>query len=186
MSARTIELTQGYVATVDAEDYDRLIDGPKWQARIDYHADGGVRTVYAKRNVRRADGTWTTQRMHSALLPDASLVDHIDGDGLNNTRANLRPASGAENQRNASRRRDNTSGFKGVSWDKREGKWRAYIHADGRQRHAGHHADPQTAARAYDAAARELHGEYASLNFALPGERSALTGEIVPALAAAA
>jgi hypothetical protein len=100
------------------------------------------------------------------LCPQYREVDHIDRDGLNNRKSNLR--EGAEiNARNQGIRKDNTSGFKGVSWheDGKYGKWRAEIQVNGKQHRFGHFDDKDGAARAYDAAVREYFPPGAYLNF---------------------
>lgn len=101
-------------------------------------------------------------------------LDHVDGNGLNNTRANLRPATNAQNNHNERLRATNTSGYKGVHWVRTNSKWRAEIRIDGRNRHFGYFVDPLDAARAYDAAARSAFGAFACLNFPLDGEQGAL------------
>lgn len=166
MSTVEIPLTHGLVALVDAADAD-LVLAYKWTARPD------GRNVYAARKVRRPDGTRTTQFMHS-LLTGYSRVDHVDGDGLNNRRGNLREATARQNGRNARNRVDNTSGFKGVTWEKQRRRWAARITAgDASRLTIGRYPTAEDAARAYDDAARELHGEYATVNFPQPGERAA-------------
>lgn len=152
-----IPLTGGLVAIVDAEDAARILGMGAWQAKR------SGQTYYARKNIWRA-GRYMTITMHAVIL-DVPLVDHVNGNGLDNRRSNLRPANFAENARNRPRRSDNTSGYKGVSWNRRNGKWQAYIGADRRQISLGHHATAEDAARAYDAAARELHGVFARLNF---------------------
>lgn len=89
------------------------------------------------------------------------IVDHIDLDTSNNAIANLREASKAENCQNAKRRRDNTTGFKGVSFHKQRGKFRATIQVDGKSRHLGLFAAPETAHAAYIAAAEQSFGQFA-------------------------
>jgi hypothetical protein len=71
------------------------------------------------------------------------------------------------------RRAGSTSGFKGVTWFKRDSKWMAQIGINGKNRYLGYYETAEQAARAYDIAARELHGEFATLNFPQPGERAA-------------
>jgi hypothetical protein len=88
-------------------------------------------------------------------------IDHVDGNGLNNSIANLREATHAENQHNRGAKANNTSGFKGVCWAKRSGKWVATITVGRRQRHLGFFDDPAEAHAAYCAAAGEMHGEFA-------------------------
>ena len=153
-----IPLTQGRVALVDDEDAALVLASGNWRALRN-------RTIfYAARHIRRTDGRRTTQRMHT-LLTGWPYVDHVNGNGLDNRRANLRPATNQENQRNRGKQENNTSGFKGVGWHKRIGKWQASVRVDGRLVHLGYHATPEAAARAYDAAALEHHGEFAHLNF---------------------
>lgn len=91
-------------------------------------------------------------------------VDHINMDKTDNRRCNLRLASHAENQRNKGLRADSTTGFKGVCFDKRAGNYVAYINADGVRTYLGRFSDKYKAAKAYDKAAKELHGDFARLN----------------------
>jgi hypothetical protein len=77
----------------------------------------------------------------------------------------LRICNRAENERNKVKQKNNTSGYKGVSWDKAGKKWCSKIRINNRLNHLGYHKDPQDAARAYDTAARELFGEFAKTNF---------------------
>ena len=166
MSTVEVPLSRGHVAIIDAADAATVL-AHKWYAR----AYG--RNFYAVREVRGANGKRTTLRLHK-FLTGYSTTDHVNGDGLDNRRSNLRPATTAENIQNSRRRVDNTTGFKGVCWHKAHLKWRAYIAADGQSpRHLGYYGTAEEAARAYDAAARDLHGEYATLNFPAAGERAA-------------
>jgi hypothetical protein len=153
---REIPLTQGYVAIVDADDYDRVMAAGNWFAVVDHH------TQYATHKIRRGDGTRTKQSLHT-FLTGWGIVDHRNGDGLDNRRANLRPASVSENAMNRGLAANNTSGFKGVS--RKRNRWQAAIKLDGNTRYLGMFATPEEAARAYDAAAREFFGEFARLNF---------------------
>lgn len=154
---RTIALTRGYVATVDDADYERL-------AAHRWYAHPGSRAVYAAR--RALDGGRSrVVFMHRMLLdvPAGFEVDHRDGDGLNNRRANLRLATRAQNNRNARLRRDNASGYKGVSYrpgQRGTRKWRARIKAHGRSQHLGWFATPEEAHAAYRVASAALHGEF--------------------------
>lgn len=91
-------------------------------------------------------------------------IDHIDGNRDNNAIANLREATNGENLRNRGPQRDNTSGFKGVTWDRERGKWTAQINLRGKHHHLGRFDNKKDAARAYDLAAARLHGEYAYQN----------------------
>lgn len=110
-------------------------------------------------------------------LSDKLFVDHINGDHLDNRKCNLRISTVKENSRNARIRNDNTSGFKGVSFFRRRGKYRAYINIDQKQKHLGYFNNPEEAARAYDKAARFFFGEYACLNFPDDDEQSCFREE---------
>jgi hypothetical protein len=153
---REIQLSRGLVALVDDTDYERAIAAGKW------YAQSGWRTFYATRNVQRAGGSRTKLLLHM-FLTGWSYVDHINGDGLDNRQTNLRPATHAENARNRRMHSDNASGFKGVFADRR--RWRAGIVTNGARRDLGCWGTAEEAARAYDSAAREFHGEFARLNF---------------------
>jgi len=90
-------------------------------------------------------------------------VDHINGDPLDNRRANLRVVDAAQNQWN--RKPNAGSAYKGVSWHPRKAKWQVRIRAQRHRYFLGYYADPGYAAQVYDAASRLLHGAYAHLNF---------------------
>jgi len=158
-----IELSQGLKAVVDDADAD--LAAVKWRAMR------CARTVYAFRSVRR-NGRAMNVFMHRIILGRklgrnllaGKQTDHIDCDGLNNARANLRPASPSQNKANARKIRSNTSGYRGVSWDRRKGKWAASIRIDGVQRRLGRYGSREEAAVAYDRAAKEQWGAYARPN----------------------
>lgn len=154
-----IVLSSGLLARVDEADYARVVAAGPWHATP---SRGG--RIYAQRGVRRADGRRTTQKLHT-FLTEWRQVDHRNGDGLDNRRANLREANRTQNNANARRRVDNTSGFKGVTFDARINRWSARIHVNNQRRSLGYHATAEEAARAYDAAAHEAFGEFARPNF---------------------
>jgi hypothetical protein len=163
--SREIPLSRGYVAIVDDADYAQVMAAGPWHACLNW------RTVYAQRNVPRAGGQRTSQSMHT-FLTGWARVDHRNGDGLDNQRSNLRTATGSQNGANMRRPKNNTSGFKGVSWHKVNRRWTARIGIASKIHHIGCYDTAEDAARAYDVAAREQYGEFAALNFPLPGERS--------------
>jgi hypothetical protein len=104
--------------------------------------------------------------MHRFLIGEAGLyVDHRNGDGLDNRRANLRSATNSQNQANRGKSKRNKSGFKGVYFHKPAQKFLASIQFEGKLRHLGLFADPIEAAKAYDAAALEYFGQFAKTNF---------------------
>lgn len=150
-----VTLTKGYEAVIDAADV-HLVEGWSWYALIKQ------RTVYACRS-DYSDGRLRKVRMHRALMAaqDGFEVDHRNGNGLDNRRSsNLRLATPAQNQHNQRLSRSNTSGFKGVCWDKGAGKWMAYINLGGKGRYLGRYETPELAHAAYAAASAELHGEF--------------------------
>lgn len=127
---------------------------------------GQGKHVYARRTITR-DGRQTAEFLHT-FLTGWSLVDHINHDGLDNRRCNLRPATHAENRRNMLKRtmrsgRPSLSQYKGVA-PKRQ-KWRAQIVVDRKEIYLGVFSSEEEAAHAYDKAARQYHGEFALLNF---------------------
>lgn len=93
------------------------------------------------------------------------LIDHINGDGLDCRKVNLRPCNHAENMRNRARHKNNKSGYKGVYWREFCGKFAGQITCNGKREHLGYFTDKILAARAYDDAAKRLFGEFARLNF---------------------
>ncbi len=159
--SRTIPLSRGYVAVVDDEDYEWLSER-KWFATQDRK---NVST-YAYRTEMR-NGRTRYISMHRVILdaPKGMTVDHIDGNGLNNTRANLRLATVAQNTRNMKIKSGYSSRFKGVHWATRPKRWRATIHVGDKIFSLGEYRDEERAALAYDEAARHHFGEFARLNF---------------------
>jgi len=151
-----VALTKGYETVIDACDIPAILEF-KWHAAV----HSGV--VYARRCAGRdASGRQKFEMMHRRLVspPDDGCVDHVNGNGLDNRRLNIRTASRAENNRNAKRRIDNTSGHKGVSFHRRLGKWQAYINYEGKRRSLGYFNVENEAADAYRAASLILHREF--------------------------
>jgi hypothetical protein len=92
-------------------------------------------------------------------------IDHIDRDRMNNRWDNLREATGTQNQANRGMQSNNTSGYRGVSWDKSRQKWAVRTQYKGSVKTLGRHDTPEEAARAYDAFLLATKGDYANLNF---------------------
>lgn len=158
---KTIKLTQGQIALVDDEDFDRL-NGFRWSVTWNKH----TKSFNATRSSPRVNGKRHTIRMHREIL-NAKLgeeVDHINHDTVDNRRENLRLCSTGQNCVNRRRRVDNTSGFKGVSWDNGHGKWRSRLMVNRKPHYLGRFATALEAAIAYDRAARDEFGEFALTN----------------------
>ncbi|MCK4958549.1 MAG: HNH endonuclease, partial [Planctomycetes bacterium] len=156
---RRIPLTRGRFAIVDAEDYARL-------SRYNWYAKGGPHTFYAvRRGMRNTEKR--TVFMHRVITdaPGGLVVDHIDHNGINNCKSNLRVCTAAENNRNTRGRSDSKSRYKGVNWGNRDRKYSARICCNGKRITVGHFDDEVKAAKAYDKKAKELFGEFAYLNF---------------------
>lgn len=152
------------VAKIDTEDLPLILDGNgRWHA---WKGPGSL-TVYV---VRRHRGLRIGQNMHRIIFRAASEIDidHVNRDGLDNRRLNLRPATQAENTHNRAGFRGSSSRYKGVHLASPGGKWRAAITYAGRTLHLGRLLIETEAAKAYDAAARRLYGEFAYTNFGEP------------------
>lgn len=157
---RLIGLTRGMSAMVDDCDYDSLNEF-RWYTNKNY------RTYYAA--TKRPE---QTVQMHRVILsaPMGVLVDHIDGNGLNNQRANLRFASPSENTAHRLHRPAVTSSrYRGVTYNRRTSSWQAGIKVAGKSRHLGLFECEDVAAHAYDAAARRTWGQFAVCNFPMEG-----------------
>ena len=155
---RTIPLSKGQVAIVDPEDYDAL-SGFKWYARWDEHSQ----TFYAIRHDQTSEKPNRMAQMHRQILgvPPGTVVDHRDGNGLNNRRLNIRPATESQNQHNRGPVKNTLTGLKGVSFSKPTGKWMARIRMNYKRLWLGLFDTPEEASAAYIEAAKRLHGEFA-------------------------
>lgn len=151
---RRIPLTRGKYAIVDPEDYE-------WLMKYKWHAsDGRGGNFYA---VNRK-----MQKMHRLIMnaPKGKVVDHINRNGLDNRKANLRPATHTQNMWNNGQRVERfSSKYRGVSWHKRLKRWAAIISINGKPKTIGYFKDEVKAAKAFDKVAKELRGEFAVLNF---------------------
>lgn len=154
-----VPLTKGYEAIIDAEDA-KLIGAENWCVTGPGVQIGGG-CIYAMRRAK-CDGVMTTIKMHRLIInaPDGFQIDHIDGNGLNNRKENLRVVTPAQNLKNRRLSRHNTSGFKGVSWSKSRQKWMANIFSDGRAYHLGEYDSPEEAHKAYVEGSKRYHGDY--------------------------
>jgi len=148
-------LTKGFVALVDADDA-TLLHGS-------FHAHpsrSGV-NVYAANSKR--------QYLHRIVLtaPINTVIDHRNGNGLDNRRSNLRLGNKSQNQSNRRKMPGKASRFKGVCYSERRKKWEARVCASYRRYLLGYYDTEEDAARAYDAGAKRVHGEFARTNESL-------------------
>jgi hypothetical protein len=159
---KPVPISQGLVALVDEADL-HLVSPFNWSAQ-------------------RSGNTWYAYRRHGAskqfmhqIIGGFPRTDHINGNGLDNRKINLRPATHVQNGQNMRKSRG-TSRYKGVSRQADRQLWKAEIKSGGRRLFLGRFKEEELAARAYDATARSLFGEFAALNFPCDGERSAHRG----------
>lgn len=154
---KRIQLPGGFTTLIDDED-EALVAGYRWRTlllpKLRYvHAWHGSQHLY----------------MHRLILgaPKGKHVDHRNGDGLDNRRANLRLATPSQNHANGGpnvRKRGKSSRYKGVYWSKHRNTWAAGIHISGKSYFLGHHPTEEAAAAAYDRAAIKTWGEFAKTN----------------------
>lgn len=152
---KTIPLTQGKHAMVDDEDFDRINSMGKWQAHF---LNGSWYACISKQR----DGRREHFLMHRVILglKPGEVKDHRDRDGLNNQKHNLRPCNHSQNRCNRGMSVNNTSGFIGLSLNKRNGKWKVFV----KHRYYGIFDTKIEAARKYNEIASQLFGEFAVLN----------------------
>ena len=150
---KEIQLSQKQLALVDDEDYLTLI-AFKWCVQRTRHHTYVVTGTAKTRKV-----------MHRVIMnpPDGMFVDHVDGNGLNNQKSNLRLATRNQNGYNQKPHKG-TSKYKGVSWVERDQVWVSKIRVNGKRIHVGSFKTEEDAAIAYDTKAVELHGEFANTN----------------------
>ena len=149
---KEIPLTQGQVALIDDEDFER-VNKFKWQATKKRNG------YYARRSVYGGNSIY----LHSFIMNTRSQLDHIDHNGLNCQKINLRLANHSQNQQNTKKKNSGTSQYKGVSWNGK--KWFAQIKINGITKYIGLYDNEIDAAKAYDLEAEKLFGEFAQLNF---------------------
>jgi hypothetical protein len=162
----TVVNISGHDVMLDDEDVERVVV-LKWC--VDRYAVKKRGQCYFKHTINyiKNDGKGHTckQMVHRFIMGcipgDGKVVDHIDGNTLNNQKSNLRICTMAENSRNRKRNKNNTSGYKGVSYSAQRKKWQAQIRVDGGIEYLGLFADPTSAHEAYKEAALKYHGEFA-------------------------
>lgn len=173
---KEIKLTQGKVALVDDEDFEYL-------DQFNWHTSTYRELSYAKRNIYTGK-LHTLSHMHREIFEYRGIdltgleVDHINGDGLDNRRSNLRLATHQENLANCAKRsatRNKNHGFKGITLNPANGRWIAQIMVDGVHIECGDYSTPGEAAKAYDEAAIRYFGEFAKTNNVLMNADNPIT-----------
>lgn len=151
---KTIYTQEGAEVQVDDEDYP-ILSRHKWYL----HNGHNTKTKYAHTNIHG------TLLMHRLIVgSNTVVVDHIDHNGLNNQKANLRVISDSQNKHSGPLRKDNKTGYKGVFYVASRGKYVAYIRKNNKRKHIGVFDDKYSAAEAYNKVALELYGEQAYQN----------------------
>ena len=152
---KQIQLKSGETVLVDDEDFDNLSCFSWYKSR-----------KYAITNIRISKGVWKSVFMHRMIVDckPGQYVDHVNNNGFDNRKSNLRICTQAENNRNKPAASKNASGFKGVSLYKKTGKWVAYIGTNGKNKNLGYFDTPEAAHEAYKQAAQQYHGNFARFN----------------------
>lgn len=159
------KVAAGRVTLIDESD-SGLVGQYRWNAQEWRKGGRLVAGPYATTSLSRRDhgGKAPTLLMH-VLIMGQPYIDHINGNGLDNRRSNLRPATAAQNAANRRMEQSGLSSYKGVALVRASGRWIAHIGHEGKQSHLGVFASELSAAYAYDLAAREAFGEFAHTNF---------------------
>lgn len=155
---KKIPLTQGKVAIVDDEDFEYLNQWNWCLAKMSRTNEYAMRTIRTPNRV--------SIFMHRLVLEakKGEYCDHINGNGLDNRRSNLRICGKKENNINRRKNVNNTTGYKGVCWDKSSKKWKAQVIYKKKYFHLGFFKNKIEAAKAYNEAALKYHREFATLN----------------------
>ena len=165
----------GLVALIDADDFERV---GQWRWYTKRDKGSACERIYAAARLETPHG-WRKVTLHRYIMDaqPGELVDHINHDGLDNRRANLRLATTRQNSANSPPGRRNKTGYKGVVYSK--GSWYANVTVDARTRLSGPFGSPELAALAHDRLAKELFGDFAYQNFGA-GTQLSLTDQPAP------
>lgn len=154
---KKIKLTQGKYALIDDEDFDRVSKFKWWTQRC-INSSYAVRVEFLNRKRRIV-------YMHRFILNHTSdlEIDHKNGNGLDNRKNNLRPVTHQQNSMNRAIGKNNSSGYKGVSFKIKTGKYYACIIINGKFVHLGVFLNALDASKAYEKKAKEVFGEFRRL-----------------------
>lgn len=155
-----VPLNKGFTAFIDDEDLPLIEGSSAWYAVTKGAVTYAARTLYDKNRTPKR----FRQYMHRLIKPKIDRIDHLDGNGLNNTKGNLRAATASQNAVNSKMRSTNTSGYRGVTFNKNANKWLAQIRINSKNTYLGLFECPIEAAKAYNKEAVEHFGEYAKIN----------------------
>lgn len=165
-----IPLTRGYITLIDPIDAD--LAEHHWKLKFSDDRPY-VHSRYSK------SGPWILlhrvilERIIGRSLAEGELTDHKDNDPLNNRRSNLRIANRSQNRMNSRLERTNTSGYRGVYYNKATGRWRSALWVNGHRINIGTYDDPKTAYAAYCEFAKTYHGEFANFGITAPTTEAA-------------
>jgi hypothetical protein len=164
---RRIPMAGPKYAIVDPEDYERL-------RKYEWFSRKGRNSYYANRHgIRKKNGNKSLIQMHRMIIevPEGKVVDHKNRNGMDNRKANLRPATHSQNMCNKRKHPGKkNSKYRGVYWKKSHRKWAALIGFQRKKINLGYFNNEIDAAKAYDEAAKKYHGEFACLNFPEPSK----------------
>lgn len=152
---KQILLSQGKFTIVDDEDFEKASEF-KWYCLKDGN------NFYAVRNAKPRGTIWLHRFLKNC--PNGKYIDHVNRNGLDNRKSNLRICTKKQNLVNTFTHKNNKSGYKGVSWAKQRNRWLAHITKDGKGITLGYFKDKKEAAIAYNKAAIFHHGDFAVLN----------------------
>lgn len=156
---KEIPLDKGHILFIDNEDYEEV-------SKLIWKVAKRLHTFYAISDIRKKGHARKVILLHRLIMkaPKGTLIDHINGNGLDNRKSNLRYANKSKNAMNMSKHTPHSSPYKGVSYDKDRKKFRCNIGINGKQYFVGRFDNELEAAKAYNKKALTIYGEYARLN----------------------
>lgn len=160
-NTKLIPLSLGKFSIVDIDDYQWIVNWPyKWRCVSQKY------TNYADTHCGYFNGKEVRISLHRMIMcvPDGMQVDHVNGDGLDNRRCNLRICTARQNCQNRTKNTKYSSKYKGAVWREQTKRWRCLMRINGKMTEIGTFKTELEAAKAYNEAAIKYFGEYARLN----------------------